>query len=297
MITNLQAYQDYLDKEKNYSPLTVQAYLADIRSFQTYLIAVKEAIPLEEVNYTQIRSWIVDLVDNNISNTSINRKIASLKSFYKFLLKIQQITINPLLKHKSLKTAKKIQIPFSEKELQDVFEFNNYENSFEGIRNQLIIELFYTTGIRRAELINIKTRQIDFSQKSIKVIGKRNKERIIPLLDCTLQLIKTYNEERNDLEVIKENDVLILSTAGNKVSESFVYRLIKEYFSTVTQKTKKSPHVLRHSFATHLLNNGADLNSVKELLGHASLSSTQIYTHSSLAELKKVYQEAHPRNK
>lgn len=297
MITNLQAYQDYLDKEKNYSPLTVQAYLADIRSFQTYLIAVKEAIPLEEVNYTQIRSWIVDLVDNNISNTSINRKIASLKSFYKFLLKIQQITINPLLKHKSLKTAKKIQIPFSEKELQDVFEFNNYENSFEGIRNQLIIELFYTTGIRRAELINIKTRQIDFSQKSIKVIGKRNKERIIPLLDCTLQLIKTYNEERNDLEGIKENDVLILSTAGNKVSESFVYRLIKEYFSTVSQKTKKSPHVLRHSFATHLLNNGADLNSVKELLGHASLSSTQIYTHSSLAELKKVYQEAHPRNK
>ncbi|WP_322549580.1 tyrosine-type recombinase/integrase [Flavobacterium psychraquaticum] len=297
MITNLQAYQDYLDKEKNYSPLTVQAYLADIRSFQTYLIAVKEAIPLEEVNYSQIRSWIVDLVDNNISNTSINRKIASLKSFYKFLLKIQQITINPLLKHKSLKTAKKIQIPFSEKELQDVFEFNNYENSFEGIRNQLIIELFYTTGIRRAELINIKTRQIDFSQKSIKVIGKRNKERIIPLLDCTLQLIKTYNEERNDLEVIKENDVLILSTAGNKVSESFVYRLIKEYFSTVSQKTKKSPHVLRHSFATHLLNNGADLNSVKELLGHASLSSTQIYTHSSLAELKKVYQEAHPRNK
>ena len=297
MITNLQAYQDYLDKEKNYSPLTVQAYLADIRSFQAYLIAVKEAIPLEEVNYTQIRSWIVDLVDNNISNTSINRKIASLKSFYKFLLKIQQITINPLLKHKSLKTAKKIQIPFSEKELQDVFEFNNYENSFEGIRNQLIIELFYTTGIRRAELINIKTRQIDFSQKSIKVIGKRNKERIIPLLDCTLQLIKTYNEERNDLEVIKENDVLILSTAGNKVSESFVYRLIKEYFSTVSQKTKKSPHVLRHSFATHLLNNGADLNSVKELLGHASLSSTQIYTHSSLAELKKVYQEAHPRNK
>lgn len=297
MITNLQAYQDYLDKEKNYSPLTVQAYLADIRSFQTYLIAVKEAIPLEEVNYTQIRSWIVDLVDNNISNTSINRKIASLKSFYKFLLKIQQITINPLLKHKSLKTAKKIQIPFSEKELQDVFEFNNYENSFEGIRNQLIIELFYTTGIRRAELINIKTREIDFSQKSIKVIGKRNKERIIPLLDCTLRLIRTYNEERNDLEVIKENDVLILSTAGNKVSESFVYRLIKEYFSTVSQKTKKSPHVLRHSFATHLLNNGADLNSVKELLGHASLSSTQIYTHSSLAELKKVYQEAHPRNK
>ena len=297
MTTNLQAYQDYLVKEKNYSPLTVQAYLADIGSFEIYLTENNEGLEMEDVNYSQIRSWIVALVENNISNTSINRKIASLKSFYKFLLKIKQISINPLLKHKSLKTAKKIQIPFSEKELQDVFEFNNYEDSFEGIRNQLIIELFYTTGIRRAEMISLKTHHVDFSQKSIKVIGKRNKERIIPLLDCTLKLINNYNEQRNHLEVINENDVLILSKAGNKVSESFVYRLINEYFSTVSQKTKKSPHVLRHSFATHLLNNGADLNSVKELLGHASLSSTQIYTHSSLAELKKVYQEAHPRNK
>lgn len=297
MTTNLQAYQDYLVKEKNYSPLTVQAYLADITSFQFYLTVGADTLALEDVSYSQIRSWIVDLVEQNISNTSINRKIASLKSFYKFLLKIKQISINPLLKHKSLKTAKKIQIPFSEKELQDVFEFNNYDDSFEGIRNQLIIELFYTTGIRRAEMISLKTHYVDFSQKSIKVIGKRNKERIIPLLECTLKLIISYNEQRNHLEAIKEKDVLILSKAGNKVSESFVYRLINEYFSTVSQKTKKSPHVLRHSFATHLLNNGADLNSVKELLGHASLSSTQIYTHSSLAELKKVYQEAHPRNK
>jgi integrase/recombinase XerC len=297
MTTNLHAYQDYLVKEKNYSPLTVQAYLADITSFQFYLTVGADTLALEDVSYSQIRSWIVDLVEQNISNTSINRKIASLKSFYKFLLKIKQISINPLLKHKSLKTAKKIQIPFSEKELQDVFEFNNYDDSFEGIRNQLIIELFYTTGIRRAEMISLKTHYVDFSQKSIKVIGKRNKERIIPLLECTLKLIISYNEQRNHLEAIKEKDVLILSKAGNKVSESFVYRLINEYFSTVSQKTKKSPHVLRHSFATHLLNNGADLNSVKELLGHASLSSTQIYTHSSLAELKKVYQEAHPRNK
>ena len=146
-------------------------------------------------------------------------------------------------------------------------------------------------------MITLKNQHIDFSQKNIKVIGKRNKERIIPLLDCTLQLINRYKEQRNHLELISDSDVLILSKNGNKVSESFVYRLINEYFSTVSKKTKKSPHVLRHSFATHLLNNGADLNSVKELLGHASLSSTQIYTHSSLSELKKVYQEAHPRNK
>ena len=297
MATNLQTYQDYLVKEKNYSPLTVQAYLADILSFQEYITAHQEQLSLEEVSYSQIRSWIVVLVENNISNTSINRKVSALKSFYKFLLKIKEITINPLLKHKSLKTAKKVQIPFSEKELQDVFEFNEYEPNFEGIRNQLIIELFYTTGIRRAEMITLKNQHIDFSQKNIKVIGKRNKERIIPLLDCTLQLINRYKEQRNHLELISDSDVLILSKNGNKVSESFVYRLIKEYFSAVSQKTKKSPHVLRHSFATHLLNNGADLNSVKELLGHASLSSTQIYTHSSLSELKKVYQEAHPRNK
>lgn len=297
MDSNIKAYQDYLIKEKNYSPLTVQAYIADVLSFQQYLQDSHEAILMEEVIYSQIRSWIVVLVENNISNTSINRKISSLKSFYKFLLKCKQISVNPLLKHKSLKTAKKVQIPFSEKELQDVFELNSYPNDFEGIRNQLIIELFYTTGMRRAEMINLSITNVDLLQKTIKVIGKRNKERIIPLLDCTIRLIELYKEQRNHLEIISNNEMLILSKTGNKVSESFVYRLINEYFSTVSQKTKKSPHVLRHSFATHLLNNGADLNSVKELLGHASLSSTQIYTHSSLAELKKVYQEAHPRNK
>lgn len=297
MNSTIQAYQEYLVKEKNYSLLTVQAYVSDIMSFQEYLNNYHEATSVENVVYPQIRSWIVILIENNISNTSVNRKVSSLKSYYKFLLKIKQITVNPLLKHKSLKTAKKIQIPFSEKELQDVFEFNSYSNDFEGMRNQLIIELFYTTGIRRAELINLQIGNVDLNQKIIKVIGKRNKERIIPLLDCTVKLIESYKTQRNHLEVIKNNEMLILSKNGNKVSESFVYRLINEYFSSVSQKTKKSPHVLRHSFATHLLNNGADLNSVKELLGHASLSSTQIYTHSSLAALKKVYQEAHPRNK
>ena len=297
MDSTLHAYQDYLVKEKNYSLLTVQAYVADILSFQQYLLDHHGAVSLDEVVYSQIRSWIVTLIENNISNTTVNRKISSLKSYYKFLLKVKQIQVNPLLKHKSLKTANKIQIPFSEKELQDVFECNSYANDFEGIRNQLVIELFYTTGMRRAEMIHLQMAHVNLSQKTIKVIGKRNKERIIPLLDCTIELIVLYKEQRNSLAMIQHNELLLLSKSGNKMSESFVYRLIKAYFSTVSQKTKKSPHVLRHSFATHLLNNGADLNSVKELLGHASLSSTQIYTHSSLAALKKVYQEAHPRNK
>lgn len=297
MDSTLCAYQDYLVKEKNYSLLTVQAYVADILFFQQYLLDHHGAVALDEVVYSQIRSWIVILIENNISNTTVNRKISSLKSYYKFLLKVKQIQVNPLLKHKSLKTAKKIQIPFSEKELQDVFECNSYANDFEGIRNQLVIELFYTTGMRRAEMIHLQMAHVNLSQKTIKVIGKRNKERIIPLLDCTIELIALYKEQRNSLAMIQHNELLLLSKSGNKMSESFVYRLIKAYFSAVSQKTKKSPHVLRHSFATHLLNNGADLNSVKELLGHASLSSTQIYTHSSLAALKKVYQEAHPRNK
>lgn len=295
MATNLQAYEDYLVKEKNYSPLTVRAYLDDINSFQDYLN--QQSISLEEVVYPNIRNWIVVLIEQNISTTSVNRKISALKSFYKFLLKVKQISVNPLLKHKSLKTAKKVQIPFSEKEMKDVFLDNDYSNDFESIRNRFILELFYTTGIRRAELINLKLNSISETQKTIRVIGKRNKERIIPVLDCTLDLFKNYKLQRNKLEQINDIEMLILSKTGNKVSESFVYRLINDYFSTVSKKEKKSPHVLRHSFATHLLNNGADLNSVKELLGHASLSSTQIYTHSSLAELKKIYQEAHPRNK
>lgn len=297
MDSNLKAYEDYLSKEKNYSILTSKAYLSDINSFNGYLLNNHEEVQLELVNYSLIRSWIVFLVEHNNSNASVNRKISSLKSFYKFLLKIKAINQNPLLKHKSLKTAKKVQIPFSEKELNDVFNLNEFDSNFEGIRNRLIIELFYATGIRRAELIGLKGSNVDLSSKTIKVLGKRNKERIIPLLTCTVELIEIYLDKKKELFFNEENDVLILSKKGNKISESFVYRLINDYFSTVSQKVKKSPHVLRHSFATHLLNNGADLNSVKELLGHSSLSSTQIYTHSSLSELQKTYKQAHPRSK
>ncbi|KIX21980.1 integrase [Flavobacterium sp. 316] len=296
MNKNLEAYQNYLEKEKKYSALTLKAYVGDVNVFVNYLNLYHNEIQLEEVNYSVIRSWMVLLVESGLSNKSVNRKISSLKSFYKFLLKIKEIKINPLLKHKSLKIPKKIQIPFSEKEIQNVFQVNQFSDDFEGIRNQLILELFYATGIRRIELINLKIQNVDFSNKAIKVLGKRNKERIVPLLQCTEEVLKKYIQVRSCEKKMLSNDVLILSKKGNKVSESFVYRLINDYFSTVSLKVKKSPHVLRHSFATHLLNNGADLNSVKELLGHASLSSTQVYTHSSLTELKKVYQEAHPRN-
>ena len=291
------AFRDYLQLEKKYSPHTVNAYLNDLISFETYIHSEFDTDDLLNINYSLIRSWIVTLVDAQISNTSVNRKISSLKSYYKFLLKTKQIAISPLLKHKSLKTPKTLQIPFSEKELDEVLNFITYPEGFEGVRDKLIIDLFYSTGIRRTELIHLKMLNIDLSNATLKVLGKRNKERILPLLPNIASQIKLYLTERAYLERITDNDIFFLTLKGVKMNDSLVYRLINSYFSNVSEKVKKSPHILRHTFATHLLNNGADLNSVKELLGHSSLASTQIYTQSSLFELKKVYGDSHPRNK
>ena len=296
MTNNKDAFRDYLQLEKNYSPHTVNAYLNDINFFESFNKNEFNQETIEQVNYSQIRTWIVSLVDDKISNISVNRKIASLKAFYKFLLKTKQIEVSPLLKHKALKTPKKLQIPFSEKEVVEALGQMQNPEGFEEIRNKLIIDLFYTTGIRRAELIHLKTSNVDLSNNTIKVLGKRNKERIVPLLPIVSEQLKLYLNERAHLETVIENDFFFLLKKGLKLNNSFVYRLINTYFSTVSEKVKKSPHILRHTFATHLLNNGADLNSVKELLGHSSLASTQVYTHNSLSELKKVYGNAHPRS-
>ena len=290
-------FNDYLLLEKNYSQHTVTAYLNDIGFFEIFLTNEFEDDNLIAVNYNQIRSWIVSLSDNGISNSSINRKISSLKSFYKFLQKTKQIDSSPLLKHKALKSPKKIQIPFSEKEVALVLNQIVYPEGFEGIRDKLIIDLFYTTGVRRSELIHLKMNNVDLSNNTIKVLGKRNKERIIPILPIIQIQAKKYSSERSGLQRIIDNDYFFLLSNGVKLNDSFVYRLINYYFSDVSEKVKKSPHILRHTFATHLLNNGADINSVKELLGHSSLASTQVYTHNSLAEIQKVYNSAHPRNK
>lgn len=291
------SFHDYLLLEKNYSQHTVTAYLNDLGFFESFLSREYDDNDLIKVNYNQIRSWIVSLSDDGIANASINRKISSLKSFYKFLLKTKQLDSSPLLKHKALKSPKKIQIPFSEKELDLVLNQITYKDGFEGIRDKLIIDLFYTTGIRRTELINLKTQHIDLSKETIKVLGKRNKERIIPILPIISEQIKSYIREKALIQDVKEQECFFIMLNGVKLNDSFVYRLINYYFSNVSEKVKKSPHILRHTFATHLLNKGADINSVKELLGHSSLASTQVYTHNSLAELQKVYTNAHPRNK
>jgi len=297
MKSNKEAFRDYLQLEKKYSAHTVNAYLNDIAFFEIFNMTHFEQEDVDKANYSQVRSWIVSLIDQNISNVSVNRKMASLKAFYKFLLKTKQIEVNPMLKHKALKTPKTIQIPFSEKELTDLIQVVGSPVGFEEIRDKLIVDMFYTTGMRRGELIGLMIKNVDLSSKVIKVLGKRNKERIIPVLPIIIEQLDLYLLERNAIGGIVDADYFFISKKGLKLSESFVYRLINSYFSKVSKKVKKSPHVLRHTFATHLLNNGADLNSVKELLGHSSLASTQVYTHNSLAELKKVYTNAHPRNK
>jgi integrase/recombinase XerC len=297
MVTTIQTFMGYLEKEKKYSPHTISAYRNDITNFQSFNKSHFDQSDIERVNYSQIRTWIVFLVDSGLSNVSVNRKLSSLRAFYKFLLKIKQIEVNPLLKHKALKVSKKLQIPFSEKEVAEALVSIQSPYGFEEVRDKLIIDLFYTTGIRRTELIHLKGVNLDLYTNTIKVLGKRNKERILPVLPIVKEQFLLYASERSSLGSVKDDDFLFLTKKGSKLNDSFVYRLIKSYFSRVSEKVKKSPHILRHTFATHLLNNGADLNSVKELLGHSSLASTQIYTHSSLSELKKVYQDAHPRNK
>ena len=243
-----QAFSEYLKLEKKYSSHTVTAYLNDLERFQSFAEDEYQISDISEVNYAIIRSWIIALVDSGISNRSVNRKVSSLKTYYKFLLKIKQIDANPLAKHKALKVSKSIQVPFSENEIDEVMELLFEQNDFEGVRNRLIIELLYSTGIRRAELVNIKLNDVSISQKTIKVLGKRKKERIIPLLPAVLQTIQLYLTVRGELKNIKDSDYLFLTKRGVKIYENLVYRVINLYFSKASEKVKKSPHILRHSF-------------------------------------------------
>ncbi|OAB25967.1 integrase/recombinase XerC [Flavobacterium fryxellicola] len=297
MSTNKDAFRDYLQLEKKYSTHTVTAYCDDVASFESFHKTHFDQEEIDHVGYGQIRNWIVALVNSAISNVSVNRKMASLKAFYKFLVRTKQIETSPMLRHRALKVPKIIQIPFSEKEVTAVLNQLQGTVGFEDVRNKLLIDLLYTTGMRRAELIHLKMANIDLANRAVKVVGKRNKERIIPILPVIADQFYWYLKERTSVLVGVDADYFFLTKKGLKLNDSFVYRLINSYFSTVSEKVKKSPHILRHTFATHLLNNGADLNSVKELLGHSSLASTQIYTHNSLSELKSVYKEAHPRGR
>jgi integrase/recombinase XerC len=288
------SFLEYLFLEKGYSKHTITAYRADLTGFKRFCEITYGQDDLLVISYVQVRSWVVSLVNANISNNSINRKVSSLKSFYKFLQKTALREDNPLSKHKALKLAKKVQVPFTAKEIDAVIQNIAKEKDFDSLRNKLLIELLYSTGIRRAELINLKGIDVNISDKTIKVLGKRNKERFVPILSSVLETLNQFLELK--IKNTFNSEFLLITSKGNKLYETLVYRIINSYFSHVSSKVKKSPHILRHSFATHLLNEGADLNSVKELLGHSSLASTQVYTHSSLDAIKKVYNQAHPRS-
>lgn len=288
-------FLDYLQLEKNYSPLTLRAYKTDLNAFADFVSEEFSQDEIRSVNYSMIRSWIVHLVDNGISNRSVNRKISSLQAYYTYLLRTKQLKASPLVKHKSLKTAKKEQVPFSKHEMQLAKE-RSVTEGFEGIRDKLIVELFYSTGMRRAELVALKTADLPLNSKTLTIKGKGNKERLVPVLPSISETLEKYLTERGNLEEIIDQDFLLLTKNGKKIYDMLVYRVVKNYFSEISTKTKTSPHILRHAFATHLLNEGANINAVKELLGHASLSSTEVYTHNDIAALQKAYAKAHPRS-
>ncbi|MBL0328582.1 MAG: tyrosine-type recombinase/integrase [Bacteroidetes bacterium] len=285
------SFLKYLQFEKRLSSHTVLAYSGDLTQFFDYVQTTYQISNLSDLNHTVIRSWVVELMENKISPRSVNRKITTLKTFYKYLLRQGIVSENPMLKIISPKTSKRLPV-FVEKDnmdaLMDKIEFGE---DVEGIRNKLIIELFYATGIRLSELINLKQANVDLEACQIKVLGKRNKERIIPFGNEIRNSIQKYMDAKPGLP----GEFLFQMTSGKKMYEKFVYRLVNEYLSMVTTVDKRSPHILRHTFATHMLNNGADLNGIKELLGHANLSATQVYTHNTVEKLKNIHKQAHPK--
>ena len=285
----LSDFKNFIESEKKYSKHTVSAYVNDLEEFNKFL-NINSVKLNEKLNYSFVRQWIVELSENGLSTRSINRKISSLKSYFNFLIAINKLKTSPLKLHKNLKVEPKIIIPFNEREMDKVFEiFNN--NSGKLDRDFLIIEILYSTGIRRDELINLKFEDIYFEQGLIKVLGKRNKERLVPILPNLLSKIKNYSSNNSI------NNYLFKSKNGKKISPSTIYRIVKKYFRQISSKNKISPHVLRHSFATHMINNGADINSVKEILGHSSLASTQIYTKIKVPKMLNDYMLNHPREK
>lgn len=287
---------EYLQYEKRYSTHTIKSYQNDLEQFYFFLNKTYQDDTISTVSHNHIRSWMVELVDNNISLKSINRKISTLRSFFNFLMKNDLVQKNPTLKIVTPKIAKKLPEFVQEKNMASLFD-NILDGEFEEFRNRLIIEFFYSTGIRRIELINIIDSDIDRANRVVKVLGKGNKERIIPLSHDFLCKIEKYMELRNDyFDRELSSETLFVTNKGSKMYPKLVYSIVKTYLSTVTTAEKKSPHILRHTFATHMMNQGADLNAVKELLGHANLAATQIYTHNSIEKLKEVYKKAHPKS-
>lgn len=280
----------YLSSEKRFSKYTITAYTTDLDQFSSFIFdefGIESNI--DEIHFQIIRTWIASLLEKGISPRSVNRKISTLRSYFKFLIREGVLTENPMIRIVPPKSKKRLPVFIEESKIESLLNEVEFEEGFIGERNKLIIELFYVTGIRLSELINIQVADINFHNQTIKVLGKRNKERLIPLSSV---IIDTFNKF---ITKYAPHNFLFTNSEKKKLYPKLVYRIVHQYIGKISSVNKRSPHILRHTFATHMLNNGADINAIKELLGHANLSATQVYTHNSIEKLKKVYQQAHPR--
>ena len=294
-MSHKESFLQYLQTEKRYSPHTVRSYLNDLDQFYLFLSSLGLPDDPAAITSHDIRAWIVSMLDNSYSTVSVHRKISCLRVFFRYLRKEGVVKIDPLEKVVLPKRKKTLPVFVEEDALVKLLDNYSFEDSFAGIRNRTIIELLYVTGMRRSELIGLRNNDVDLQEGSVKVTGKRNKQRIIPLVKPFIKRLEEYIKVR-DAEIAPENNGwFFITDKGNKLYDKYVYTTVNRYLSMVTTIEKKSPHILRHTFATHMLNRGADLNSIKELLGHANLSATQIYTHNTFEKLRKVYKQAHPR--
>ncbi len=287
----------YLELEKRYSPHTLKAYQTDLSQFFLFLQKTYEMTDVRQVKHTHVRSWMVDLLDNGVGPRSINRKLSCLKSYFKFLRKRKEIETNPMARVIAPKVGKRLPQVIGEKQMSFLFGNVDFGSGYNGLRNKLILELLYCTGIRCSELVGLQHADLDLDALQLKVKGKGNKERLVPLAPHLVQLLKDYIDLKDRTFPEVASQFLFLSDKGQAITSSQVYKIVRRYLSLVTTADQRSPHVLRHSFATHLSNHGADLNAIKELLGHSSLAATQVYTHNSIEKLRKVYEQAHPKAK
>jgi integrase/recombinase XerC len=294
---SIPAFLEYLSLEKKCSPHTLKAYQANLEAFEVFITEQGSLEAIEEVSYGEIRAWIVSLIQSGNTPRTVNRKLSALRSYYKFLLRIGSIPVSPLKEHKALKTDTKVALPFSQEEIQRLLAADFFPEEYTGVLQRTVIQLLYYTGIRRSELIELKVKDVDLSEGLMKVLGKRNKERLLPLLPEIKRQLTQLLEQQKQHQISRESEHFFVNSRGKKLSEAFVYETVKTYLSKVSTKTKRSPHVLRHSFATHLLDQGADLNAIKDLLGHSSIAATQHYTHSSMKKIQDIYKKAHPREK
>ncbi len=292
----IERYIQYIQYEKRYSKHTVIAYTKDLDQFFSFISEQYETTDIKNINYSIVRSWLVNLMENSISTRTINRKLSTLKSFFKFLIREGEISENPMRKIIPPKSSKRLPVFIELEKINFLFDEIDFGEGFNAIRDKTILELFYATGMRLSELANLKETDFNFSYNTVKILGKRNKERIITFSNKLKVLLNEYLTEKNKKFNLEESGkFLFVTEKGKKIYNKLIYRIVKSYLSKITTLNKRSPHVLRHTFATHMLNNGADLNTIKELLGHSNLSATQIYTHNTIDKLKSIYKQAHPR--